>query len=146
MEADMISSSKLSAISAGAMALFGLAFWTYGILTLILPRVFAPHGYILAILGIALPIFLFVTAAMAGKASATRAWDEGEARDSSRAHRFGFTVAWVVYLVFWLITSLGWGPLEAAFPAMGAFTGGSYCLYLGVVGLKGWYETHKSPD
>jgi hypothetical protein len=93
-----------------------------------------------------LGIFFVVTGAVAGKKSTERAWDEGTEHDSNRAYRFGFTVACVVYLVFWLLLTRGWVPVEAAFPAMGAFTGGSYCLFMGITGLKGWYETRNTPD
>jgi len=129
-----------------AMGGFGIIFWIYGILTLLLPRIFAPFGYILAILGGLLAIFLITSEVLAGKESAERAWDEGVEQDSNRAYKFGFTIAWVVYLLFWLLLSCGWAPIEAAFPVMGAFTGGSYCLYMGITGLRGWYETRHTPD
>lgn len=58
----------------------------------------------------------------------------------------GFNVACVVYFVFWFALTQGWASVEAAFPAMGAFTGGSYCLFMGVTGLRGWYETRNSSD
>ena len=129
-----------------AMGLFGVVFWLFGILTLLLPAIFAPLGYLLAILGGMLAVFLIVTEMVAGKENVKRAWDESTEHDSFRAYRFGFTIAWIVYLVFWLLLSLGWIPEEAAFPAMGAFTGGSYCLFMGFTGLKGWHETHHTPD
>ena len=128
------------------MGLFGVAFWLYGVLTLVFPAMFAPWGFVLAILGGLLFAFFAVTAAIAGSQNAERAWDEGTEHDSNRAYQFGFTVAWMVYLVFWLLLSRGWVPVEAAFPAMGAFTGGSYCVYMGITGLRGWYETRHAPD
>jgi hypothetical protein len=128
------------------MGLFGVVFWLYGVLTLVAPLVFAPHGYILAILGGLLFLFFFVTEVVAGTENVERAWDESAEHDSNRAYRFGFTVAWVVYLVFWILLAREWVPVEAAFPAMGAFTGGSYCLFMGITGLRGWYETRHAPD
>ena len=142
----MISASKLSVIWNTAMGTFGLVFWTYGVLTLLMPTVFAPQGYILGILGAVLAVFLISTELLAGKRHAAQAWDESAKHDSNRAYKFGFTVAWIVYVVFWLLLAQGWTPLEAAFPAMGAFTGGSYCLFVGISGLKGWYETRHAPD
>ena len=142
----MISAPRLSFMWNAAMGLFGVAFWLYGVLTLVLPAVFAPWGFVLAILGGLLFAFFAVTAAIAGSQNAERAWDEGTEHDSNRAYQFGFTVAWMVYLVFWLLLSWGWVPVEAAFPAMGAFTGGSYCVYMGITGLRGWYETRHAPD
>jgi hypothetical protein len=128
------------------MGSIGLVFWTYAVLTLVFPDVFAPRGYILGILGGLLAIFILVTGAVAGKKTIERAWDEGAEHDSNRAYKFGFTIAWVVYVVFWLLISSGLVSMEAAFPAMGGFTGGSYCLYMGAVGMKGWYEARNAPD
>ncbi len=142
----MISAPRLSFLWNAAMGLFGGVFWLYGILTLVFPAVFAPWGFILAILGALLFAFFAVTEAAAGTQNAERAWDEGTEHDSNRAYKFGFTVAWVVYLVFWFLLARGWIPEEAAFPAMGAFTGGSYCLFMGITGLKGWHETRHAPD
>jgi uncharacterized membrane protein len=142
----VISAPKLTFLWNAAMGSFGIVFWIYGILTLFLPKIFAPFGFILAVLGAFLGIFFIVTGAVAGKKSSERAWDEGTEHDSNRAYKFGFTVACVVYLVFWLLLTRGWVPVEAAFPAMGAFTGGSYCLFMGITGLKGWYETRNSSD
>ena len=34
--------------------------------------------------------------------------------------------------------------LTLLLPAIGPFTGGFYCLFMGVTGLRGWYETR--PD
>lgn len=129
-----------------AMGVFGLVFWLYGIFTLLLPAAFAPHGYILGILGGLLGLFFFLTGWLAGDASVERAWDESTEHDSNRAYKFGFTIAWIMYLVFWLLLARDWVSMEAAFPAMGAFTGGSYCLYMGITGLRGWYETRHAPD
>jgi hypothetical protein len=129
-----------------AMGSFGLVFWAYAILTLLMLSVFAPRGYILGILGGGLTVFLIVTELVAGKDNVKRARDEGAEHDSNRAYKFGFTVAWVVYVVFWLLIARGWIRMEAAFPAMGAFTGGSYCLFMGVTGLRGWLETRNAPD
>jgi hypothetical protein len=129
-----------------AMGLFGVAFWLYGVLTLVFPAVFLPWGFVLAILAALLFAFFAITETIAGAQNAERAWDEGTEHDSNRAYQFGFTVAWMVYLVFWLLLSREWVPVEAAFPAMGAFTGGSYCLYMGITGLRGWYETRHAPD
>jgi uncharacterized membrane protein len=142
----VISAPRLSFMWNAAMGLFGLAFWTYGILTVLMPVVFAPYGYLLAILGGLLAVFFFLTGWIAGDRNVDRAWDESTEHDSNRAYHFGFTVAWIVYLVFWLLLARGWISDEAAFPAMGAFTGGSYCLFMGVTGLKGWYETRHAPD
>jgi hypothetical protein len=128
------------------MGLFGVVFWLYGILTMVAPFVFAPHGYLLAILGALLLLFFVVTEVIAGKENVERAWDESAEHDSNRAYKFGFTVAWVVYLVFWLLLAREWVSVEAAFPAMGAFTGGSYCLFMGVTGIRSWYETRHAPD
>jgi hypothetical protein len=94
------------------MGSMGLVFWTYAVLTLVLPEAFAPRGYILGILGGLLAIFLIVTGVAAGRNTVERA----------RV------------------------PMEVAFPAMGGFTGGSYCLYMGIVGMKGWYEARNAPD
>ncbi len=129
-----------------AMGLFGVVFWLYGILTLLWPAVFAPHGYMLGILGVLLALYFLLTGWLAGTASVGRVWDEGAEHDSNRAYKFGFTMAWCMYLVFWLLLARGWISLEATFPAMGAFTGGSYCLYMGITGLRGWYETRHAPD
>ena len=142
----MISAPRLSLMWNVAMGGFGLVFWSYAVLTILLPAVFAPRGYILAILGGMLATFLIVTELIAGKDTVERAWDEGAEHDSNRAYKFGFTVAWVVYLVFWLLLARGWVPVDAAFPAMGAFTGGSYCLFMGITGLRGWLETRNAPD
>jgi len=129
-----------------AMGLFGITFWLYGILTLLMPTVLAPHGYLLAILGGVLVVFFYLTGWIAGDGNVDRAWDEGTEHDSNRAYRFGFTVAWIVFLVFWFLLARGWISIDAAFPAMGAFTGGSYCLFMGITGLKGWYETRHASD
>ena len=142
----MIPVPRLSLVWNLAMGGFGLVFWAYAVLTIVLPGVFAPHGYILAILGALLAIFFFVTQAVAGRESAERAWDESVVHDSNRAYRFGFTVACSVYFLFWLLVARGWTPVEAAFPAMGALTGGSYCLFMGITGLRGWFETRNTPD
>jgi len=128
------------------MGLFGVAFWLYGVLAIIFPAVFAPWGFVLAIMGALLLAFFAVTEVAAGTHNAERAWDEGTEHDSHRAYQFGFTVAWIVYLVFWLFLSREWVSVEAAFPAMGAFTGGSYCLFMGITGLRGWHETRHAPD
>jgi len=128
------------------MAMYGLVFWAFGILTLGLPSIFAPLGWILGILGGLLALFIIVTELVAGKKNVEKAWDESTEHDSNRAYKFGFTVAWVLYLIFWLLLTRGWVPIEAVFPAMGAFTGGSYCLFMGITGLKGWYETRHTPD
>lgn len=129
-----------------AMALFGVVFWLYGILTLLLPRLLAPYGYVLAILGGLLVVFMILTGLLAGNKNLNRAWDESTEHDSNQAYKFGFTIAWVVYLLFWFLLTRGWVVVEAAFPAMGAFTGGSYCLFMGITGLRGWYETRREPD
>ncbi|MCF7942254.1 MAG: hypothetical protein K9M84_11610 [Spirochaetia bacterium] len=142
----MISAPRLSFMWNAAMGSFGIIFWIYGIITLLFPKIFAPFGYILAILGGLLAVFLIATEVIAGKGTVERAWDEGTEHDSNRAYQFGFTVAWVVYLVFWLLITRGLVPVEAAFPSMGAFTGGSYCLFMGITGLRGWYETRNTPD
>lgn len=142
----MISAPGLSFMWNMAMGVFGVVFWLYGILTLVFPAVLAPHGYILAILGGVLFVFFFLTGWLAGDASVDRAWDESVEHDSNRAYKFGFTVAWVVYLVFWLLLAREWVSVEAAFPAMGAFTGGSYCLFMGVTGIRSWYETRHTSD
>lgn len=128
------------------MGLFGIVFWLYAVLTLVAPGTFAPYGYLMAILAGLLFIFFIVTEIIAGKESVERAWDESTEYDSNRAYRFGFNVAWIVYLVFWLLLSRGWIPVEASFPAMGAFTGGSYCLYMGISGVRSWYETRNASD
>jgi exosortase/archaeosortase len=75
-----------------------------------------------------------------------RGSERGGLESRATVDRFGFTVAWVVYLVFWLLLAREWVSVEAAFPAMGAFTGGSYCLFMGITGLRGWYETRNAPD
>lgn len=142
----MISAPRLSFLWNMAMGLFGVVFWLYGILTIIVPALLAPHGYILAILGGLLGLFLFFTGWIAGDANVDRAWDEGTEYDSNRAYKFGFTIACVVYLVFWFLLAREWVPVEAAFPAMGAFTGGSYCLFMGITGLRGWHETRHASD
>ena len=142
----MIPAPRLSFMWNAAMGSFGLVFWTYAILTILMPEVFAPRGYILGILGGILAIFLIVTEVVAGKDNVERAWDESTKHDSNRAYKFGFTIAWIVYLVFWLLIAQGWVPVEAAFPAMGAFTGGSYCLFMGIAGLRGWLETRNASD
>lgn len=142
----MISAPRLSFLWDTALGLFGAVFWLYGILTLLAPGVFAPFGYILAVLGGLLALFFFLTGWIAGDSAVARAWDESAEQDSYRAYRFGFTVAWIVYLVFWLLLAREWIPEEAAFPAMGAFTGGSYCLYMGITGLKAWHETRHAPE
>ncbi len=128
------------------MALFGIVFWLYAALTLLVPAAFAPMGFMLAILGALLVLLMVVTGAMAGEANVARAWDEGVEHDSNRAHRFGFTVAWIVYLVAWLFLSRGWLTVDAAFPVMGAVTGGSYCIFMGMAGLRGWHDTRHAPD
>jgi len=142
----VISPPRLSFVWNAAMAGMGLVFWSYAVLTLVMPEVFAPRGYILGILGALLAIFLIATGVAAGKNTVERAWDESAEHDSNRAYKFGFTIAWVVYVVFWLLISRGWVRMEAAFPAMGGFTGGSYCLYMGIAGMKGWYEARNAPD
>ena len=142
----MISAPRLSFMWNAAMGLFGIVFWLYGILTLLIPTVLAPFGYILAILGGLLALFFVLTGWLAGDTSVARAWDEGTEYDSNVAYRFGFAVACMVYVVFWVLLSHGWVSVEAAFPAMGAFTGGSYCLFMGITGLRGWYETRHAPD
>lgn len=142
----MISALRLSLVWNVAMGGFGLAFWSYAVLTILLPAVFAPRGYVLAILGGMLAVFLIVTGLIAGRDTVERTWDEGTEHDSNRAYKFGFTVAWVVYLVFWLLLAREWVPMDAAFPAMVAFTGGSYCLFMGITGLRGWLETRNAPD
>ena len=128
------------------MAALGIAFWLYAALTLVMPAFFAPLGYMLAILGGLFLLFLVVTGALAGTANLTRSWDEGAEYDSNRAYKFGFTAAWIVYLVAWLFLEQGWVSVEAAFPMMGAVTGGSYCLFMGMAGLRGWYETRNAFD
>ena len=142
----MIPAPRLSFLWNAAMASFGLVFWVYAVLTIVMPEVFGPRGYILGILGALLAIFLIVTQVLAGKRQVERAWDESAEHDSNRAYKFGFTVACLVYFVFWLLIAQGWIPMEAAFPAMGAFTGGSYCLFMGITGLRGWFETRNAPD
>ena len=142
----MISAPRLSIMWNAAMGLFGLVFWSYGILTVLRPKLFAPRGYVLAILGGLLAIFLIATEMVAGKENSKRAWDEGAEHDSNRAYKFGFTVACTVYVVFWILIAQEWVPVEAAFPAMGAFTGGSYCLFMGIAGMRGWIETRNTPD
>jgi hypothetical protein len=137
---------RLSLLWNVAMGSFGLVFWVYAVLTVLMPEVFGPHGYILGILGALLAVFLFVTERAAGTRSVERAWDEGTEHDSNRAYKFGFTVAWILYVVFWLLIARGWVPVEAALPAMGAVTGGSYCLFMGIAGLRGWRETRNAPD
>lgn len=96
---------------------FGLVFWSYAVLTILMPEVFATRGYILGILGGLLAAFLIVTEVVAGKDNVERAWDESAEHDSNRAYKFGFTVAWIVYLLFWLLLAQEWIPLDAAFPA-----------------------------
>jgi len=56
--------------------------------------------------------------------------DTGRAprHDSNRAYKCGFTVVWIVYVVFWVLLVRGRVPPQAAFAAMGTFTGGSCCL------------------
>lgn len=142
----MIPAPRLSFLWNAAMGSFGLGFWVYAVLTIVMPEVFAPRGYILGILGALLAIFLIITQVLAGKRQVERAWDESVEHDSNRAYRFGFTVACLVCFVFWLLIAQGWIPMEAAFPAMGAFTGGSYCLFMGITGLRGWIETRNAPD
>ena len=142
----MIPAPRLSFLWNAAMGSFGLVFWVYAVLTIVMPEVFGPRGYILGILGALLAIFLIVTQVLAGKRQVERAWDESAEHDSNRAYKFGFTVACLVYFVFWLLIAQGWIPMEAAFPAMGAFTGGSYCLFMGITGLRGWLETRNAPD
>jgi len=142
----MISAPSLSFMWNAAMGLFGVAFWLYGVGTLLMPTVVAPYGFVLAIFGGLLMVFFFLTGWLAGDTNTERVWDEGTEHDSNRAYRFGFTVAWIVYLVFWLLLSREWVPVEAAFPAMGAFTGGSYCLFMGMAGLRGWHETSHASD
>ena len=142
----MIPAPRLSFMWNAAMGTFGLVFWVYAVLTILMPQVFAPRGYILGILGAMLAIFLIVTQVVAGKDNVERAWDESAERDSNRAYKFGFSVACLVYFVFWLLIAQGWIPIEAAFPAMGALTGGSYCLFMGIAGLRGWLETRNAPD
>lgn len=100
----------------------------------------------LAILGAGLAAFFAVSHLVAGRAATSRASDEGAEHESNRAYRFGFTVAWVMYLIFAVLIALQWVPIEAALPAMGAFTGGSYCLFLGVTGLRGWIATKNASD
>jgi uncharacterized membrane protein len=129
-----------------AMGTLGLVFWVYAVLTILMPEVFGPRGYILGILGGMLAIFMVVTQIAAGTKSVDQAWDESTEHDSNRAYKFGFIVACLVYVVFWLPIAQGWVPVEAALPAMGAFTGGSYCLFLGLSGLRGWLETRNAPD
>lgn len=142
----MIPAPRLSLLWNAAMGSFGLVLWAYAVLTILIPEVLAPRGYILGILGGMLAIFLAVTHALAGEDNVERAWDESAEHDSNRAYKFGFTVACFVYFVIWLLIAQGWIPIEAAFPAMGAFTGGSYCLFMGITGLRGWLETRNAPD
>ena len=142
----MISAPRLPFMWNAATGVFGVVFWLYGMLALLMPMVYAPYGYILAILGGILVVFFVITEMIAGKENVERAWDEGTEHDSNRAYKFGFTVAWVVYLVFWFLLARGWVSVETAFPAMGAFTGGSYCLFMGITGLRGWYETRHASD
>lgn len=142
----MIPAPQLLFLWNAAMGLFGVIFWLYGFLTLFVPAIFAPYGFILGILAGVLMLFFFLTEAVAGDDNVARAWDEGTEHDSQRAYAFGFNVAWIVYFVFWFLLAQEWIPEEAAFPAMGAFTGGSYCLFMGITGLRHWYETHNTPD
>ena len=142
----MISAPRLSFIWYATMGLFGLVFWLYGVLTILMPMTFAPYGYILALLGALLGMFFFITEIIAGEDNVERAWDEGTEHDSNRAYRFGFTVAWVVYLVFWLLLAREWVSVVAVSPTKDAFTGGSYCLFMGVTGIRSWYETRHAPD
>lgn len=142
----MISAPKLSLIWSSAMAAMGIMFWLYAALTLAMPAFFAPLGFILAILAGLFVLVLAATGALAGTANLARAWDEGAEYDSNRAYKFGFTTAWTVYLVAWLFLEQGWVSVDAAFPMMGAVTGGSYCMFMGVVGLRGWYETRHASD
>ena len=142
----MIPAPRLTFMWNAAMGVFGLVFWAYAVVTILVPAVFAPRGYILGILGGILAIFLIVTEVVAGKENIERAWDESARHDSNRAYRFGFTVAWVLYLAFRLLIAQDWVPVEAVLPAMGAFTGGSYCLFMGIIGLRGWLETRNAPD
>jgi hypothetical protein len=51
----VISAPRLSFLWNAAMGLFGVAFWLYGVLTLIFPAVFAPWGFVLAILAVPFP-------------------------------------------------------------------------------------------
>lgn len=141
-----MSALRLSLLWNAAMGLFGGIFWLYGILTLLAPAIFVPYGFILVVLAGLLVLFFFLTGAVAGDDNVARAWDEGTEHDSQRAYAFGFKVAWRVYLVFWFLLAQQWIPGEAAVPAMGAFTGGSYCLFMGITGLRHWYETHNTPD
>lgn len=142
----MISASQLSIIWNVGMGLFGVAFWGFGLATIVAPAVFLPWSFLLAVIGGLFALFIIMTSRLAGGTNTSIVWDESMQDDSNRAYKFGFTVAYTVYVLAWVLISLGWVSIEAAFPAMGAFTGGSYCLFLGVSGLRGWYETRNAPD
>ena len=107
---------------------------------------FLPMGYILPILAVMLVVLLVLTGALAGKANIERTQDEGFQSDSNRAYKFGFTVVWIVYLVAWLVIAQGWMSWQTIFPVMGAVIGGSYAIFLGVTGLRGWHETRHASD
>lgn len=142
----MISAKKISFLWDTALAVFGIGFRSFGILTLVFPAAFAGAGLLLGLLGLGLAAFFLITGGLAGRARVAQAWDEGAEHDSGRAYKFGFTIAWVVYVIFGALVALEWVRLETAFPAMGAFTGGSYCLFKGLTGLRGWYATRHAPD
>ena len=142
----MISAQRLSSTSSAAFAAFGIAFWLYGALALLLPAVFVPMSYILAILTVILVSFLALSSALAGGANRARHWDEGTGHDSIRAYKFGFTVAWIVYPVAWFLLVQGWVTWDAAFVVMAAVTGGSYSLFMGMAGIRGWHEARHASD
>lgn len=142
----MISTQRLSLLWSVGYAVFGIVFWLWAVLAVIMPTVFLPMGLILPIVVVMLVVFLALTGALAGKSNIERTQDEGFQSDSNRACKFGFTVAWIVYLVAWLVVAQGWMSSQAILPVMGGVTGGSYCLFLGVTGLRGWHETRYASD
>lgn len=142
----MITPTRLAIMWFGSMTLFGVASWVYGLLTVLFPSALARHGYIVGLISVVLFVFIYASGAVAGERSVKRAWDEGAEHDSHRAYRFGFNTAWVMYVVFWGLTATELVPPYAAMPAMAAFTAGSYSLFMGVVGIRGWHEARLASD
>lgn len=126
--------ARLRRVFLGLTGLTCLAF-ALGALTLGRPDPFSP----LVPLGMGVIAALAIGGAafIAGDAVASQTEDEGYDRDRSRAERWGYWVALLMYPIFGVALSFDWIEFPVAFAAMGTLTGATYLLVFVLLDARG---------
>lgn len=136
----MPSAESLANIRAAVFGLTGGVCLLYAALMLATGRPDVAPFWIPGVCGLLAGLILTVVSRVAGRATASRAWDEGYRADAARAAGIAFWVALLLYPAFGLLRATGVVGADLAFAVMGLLTGAAYLLLLTWFDLRGRAE------